>query len=383
MSKQNLLKNLARSVLHTAQAATTSGKSQAAPKLIIAMAERDGAHLTELRRRFDFFMPRLPWDDVQLTNEVNWKWCKPETTILRFGIDAPPDLLARVHGGIFDIDWRTNPLDGWHWIDAASRVQNHVVDLTRASQSYRAFKADVADRAAVGTTIFGTGPSLELARQRTWREGVRIVCNTIVRDADLWHHIDPDMVVAGDGIYHFGFTAFAEAFRSDLIARLNESARTKFLYPAQFDIVVRRSMPNDLHTRLVPVPVGTGLDIHTSLKRLELPALGNVLNLLLLPVACDISRQVSLWGFDGRAPTDQLFWSNSAKQSYAELLPGLQAAHPAFFDHNVPKDDPEKYLRSVYGDVLENCLRQAEAEGWTFRMLHKSWTKSLADRSVE
>lgn len=378
MTKQESLKRFARSVLNSVQTAASAGKR--APQLAIAVADHDREHLPEIKRRLDFFMPQINWDDVLLIDTVNWKWCRPETTVLRFGLSPTSDLLARLHGGIFDIDWRTNPLDGWKWIEAASRVQQHIIDRSVATERYKAFKADIADRANEGVYIFGTGPSLERASARAWHDGVRIVCNTIVRDRELWHHIDPDLVVAGDGIYHFGFTGFAGAFRADLAMRLNESVKTKFLYPAQFDIVVRRSLPIALHDRLIPVEIGNGTDIHKALQRFELPALGNVLNLLLLPVACDISQRVFLWGFDGRAPTDQLFWSNSAKQSYAELLPGLQVAHPAFFDHNVPKNDPEKYLRSVYGDVLENCLRNAEAEGWTFRMLHHSWTKSLADR---
>ncbi|WP_458868572.1 hypothetical protein, partial [Enterococcus faecium] len=81
--------------------------------------------------------------------------------------------------------------------------------------------------------------------------------------------------------------------------------------------------------------------------------LGNVLNKLLLPLGCNLSKHVGLWGFDGRAPKDQLFWSNSQKQSYTELMPTLQAAHPAFFDHFVPRENPEKYVQSVHGDVLE------------------------------
>ena len=51
-----------------------------------------------------------------------------------------------------------------------------------------------------------------------------------------------------------------------------------------------------------------------------------------------------------------MFWANSAGHSYTELLPTLQEPRiPAFFDHHVPKDDPEKYLRSVHGDVLGVC----------------------------
>lgn len=372
------LKRLARGIFRQAQAVTRG--SRQVPQVILAIAPADHAHLPEIRRRFEFFFPSVSWDGVTHADALTWLNAKPDTTILKFGNLGTPAMLERLHGGVYDIDWRTNPQDGWNWIDAASRVAGHTVDFGAAKDRYEASRQDLSARGANAVYVFGTGPSLEKASGRTWNDGVRIVCNTIVRDHALWHHIDPDLIVAGDGIYHFGFTDFATEFRADLVRRLEESGRTLFLYPAQFDIIVRRSLPAWLHARLIPVPVGKGTDIHQTLRRFELPGLGNVLNLLLLPVACDLGRRVQLWGFDGRAPTDQLFWANSVKQSYAELLPTLQAAHPAFFDHHVPKEDPEKYLRSVHGDVLENCFQQAEREGWHFDMLHHSWTQSLSRR---
>ena len=230
--------------------------------------------------------------------------------------------------------------------------------------------------------VFGTGPSLGQAATRDWSDGIRVVCNTIVRDASLWRHISPHLLVAGDGIYHFGFTDFAKAFRRDLRARLEESPEVPFMYPANFDLVVRRDLVG-LERQLIPIPISPLANVHTGvMSRFELPELGNVLNLLLLPVGCALSKSIGLWGFDGRAPADKLFWSNSAKQSYTELLGTLQAAHPAFFDHHVPKHDPEKYLRLVHGDVLEYALSQAEQAGWHFEMLHPTWTETLARRTA-
>lgn len=381
--KKQAMKQLARMAFRGVQQVTTLGRDASAVTLHMPPAEAH--YLPEVRRRFEFFMPEVPWSTVRIMPSLGWQDLRPSTTVLTFGVDKgqSSEVLGKLHGGVFDIDWRTNPQDGWNWIDAASRVAGHAGDLHAARLRYEDVRASLRSRGQDKVYLFGTGPSLERAATRDWNDGIRIVCNTIVRDQALWHHIDPDLLVAGDGIYHFGFTEFAHAFRADLVARLQESPTPFFVYPAQFDIVVRRFMPVDLHHRLIPIPVGLGTDVQHCLRRFELPALGNVLNLLLLPIGCDVARQVGLWGFDGRAPADQLFWANSPKQSYAELLPTLQCAHPAFFDHHVPKNDPEKYLRSVHGDVLENCLRQAEAEGWKFNMLHKSWTPSLATRQLE
>jgi hypothetical protein len=111
--------------------------------------------------------------------------------------------------------------------------------------------------------------------------------------------------------------------------------------------------------------------------------MGNVLPLLLLPLACSFSQKVYLWGFDGRGPEDKLFWRNSAKHSYPEYIPELQRAHPAFFSYNLPKENLNKYVQQVHGDVLEAELTKAEEKGWKFFMMHKSWTPTLQKRYVE
>lgn len=303
-----------------------------------------------------------------------------DAPILLFGIKRE-DLGAgiRAHGGVFDVDFRTNPVDGWSWIDAGDYAAQHVPDVAAARDCLFDFVETKQLGGFERCYIFGTGPSLSLAANRGWADGIRVVCNTIVRDPVLWRHIDPHFLMAGDAIYHFGFTEFALAFRRDLRTRLEESD-VLFVYPAQFDRVVRNELGHLAH-RLVPIPEGRHVTVHEDFKiQFATPALGNVLNRLLLPLACNLSKRVALWGFDGRAPSDQLFWANAPQQSYTELLPSLQKAHPAFFDKFVPKADPEAYVRSVHGDVLEHCLSSAEAQGWAFEMLHPTWTPTLARR---
>lgn len=335
--------------------------------------------VSELKRRAAFFFPAAQ-QDIRVSGQITWPIVLSPAPILLFGItlDELPGW-AKLHGGIFNVDHLRNPMDGWSWCEAGTYVdgiENKQVAQARLLACLNRIKAQGFERCY----IFGTGPSLERARHRDWNDGARVVCNTIVRDAELWHHIDPHIVAAGDAIYHFGFTEFALAFRKDLHARLSESPDVLFVYPDYFDFIVRREFGEFKH-RLVPIPNGTQDRVHDDLAiNFTLPPLGNVLNKLLLPLGCNLSRHVGLWGFDGRAPKDQLFWSNSQKQSYQELMPTLQAAHPAFFDHFVPRENPEKYVQSVHGDVLEYLLSQAENDGWTFTMLHHTWTQTLAKR---
>ncbi len=283
---------------------------------------------------------------------------------------------VRIASRVLDVDEKACFVEAWNWHIGLEYLLGEA-DQAQARQIYARWKSALP-AGLHRAYVFGTGPSLARALDRDWSDGYRIVCNTIVRDAELWHHIDPHAIVAGDGLYHFGLTAFAKAFRRDLALRLRESPKTIFIYPSMFDAVVRRELA-EFQDRLVPISGGSSTALHETVARdFELPELGNVLNLLLLPIACNLSKRVGMWGFDGRAPSDQLFWSNSGKHSYPELMATLRETSPGFFDAMVPKDDPEKYIRSVHGDVLAHCLAAAEKDGFTFEMLHKTWTPALA-----
>lgn len=302
--------------------------------------------------------------------------------LLCFRQKPSPAWVRALRSGVFDVDFCNNPHDGWAWCEFA-RFGRKPSPVERSAR--RRLEVAVSGLRAAGLTksyLFGTGASLERAISRDWSDGYRIVCNTIARDRDLWHHIDPHFVVAGDAIYHFGFTEFARRFRADLAERLRESA-TCFVYPDLFTAIVEREFA-EFSERLIPVPTGRHEAIHVDLAAtFALPALGNVLNILLLPLGCTLSRNVFLWGFDGRAPDDNLFWSNSSRHSYPELIDTLQKAHPAFFAHYVPADKPGSYVATFHGDRLDLALNVAERQGWHFVMMHRSWTPTLQKRFRE
>jgi hypothetical protein len=288
--------------------------------------------------------------------------------------------LDNIRHGIFNIDSQTNPLDGWAWSNLAVLCTPTKPDLIHAKKRFTERVEHIKKEGLSRCYIFGTGPSLGIAGSRDWSDGYRVVCNTIVRNRSLWSHINPHFIVAADTIYHFGHTPFAKAFRQDLALRLGETD-TYFLYPDLFDPIVQREL-HDFSERLIPIPIGSRAQVHQDLTTtFALPGLGNVLPLLLLPVGCTLSSNIFLWGFDGRAPDDKLFWSNSATESYPELLDELKKAHPAFFDHFVPHEDPFKYVKDVHGDILENCLTDAEKNGFRFTVMHHSWTPTLQKRA--
>jgi len=278
----------------------------------------------------------------------------------------------------YQVNPRTDPLEAWHWHRIMRDCVGPAPDPAEARRRLSGHIERNRLRDYDKCYVFATGPSLARAVERDWSDGARVVCNTIVRDKMLWSHIRPHFIVAADAAYHFGFTAHAKAFRADLNARLGET-ETLFLYPAEFHSLCWREF-RERRARLVPVPETSHKDLDNDLlRRFEFPGLGNVIARLLV-VASTVSDNIFLWGFDGRGPKDKLFWQNSDKHSYPELIDGLKTAYPAFFSHYLPRDDKQAYIRNYFGDELDERLTAAEHHGKKFVMMHKSWTPTLQKR---
>jgi hypothetical protein len=213
--------------------------------------------------------------------------------------------------------------------------------------------------------VFGTGPSLDMAWERDFSDGYRIVCNTIVRNRALLDHLRPHFIVAGDAIYHFGNNLHAYAFRCDLERALADRPMlliTRDLFHPLFAhyhpavrerAVAAESEPEGLHLDMLARPV-----YHQ---------MANILNCLMLPLATALADEVYFLGFDGRAPGEQLFWKNSDANAYNELKPAIMAAHPAFFSQT----DYSSYACDHSANA-ERIMAAGEALGKRFVCLNPS-----------
>jgi len=333
------------------------------------------SELEVIEKRAKFYLPMLKKINIRKhLNPVDY--LLPYPIITFSNLNSVGETLLHHRPGVFNIDYRNYYADAWRWIDLLNFCSGRRKNFKFPNKQFKNYVQRIKDQGYKKSYIFGTGPSLEKAIEYDWSDGIRIVCNTIVRDVELWNKIQPHFIVAADALYHFSDSNFARSFREDLWKRLEQSL-TYFVYPSQFDIIVRRDY-SKFTDRLIPIPIGRSQSITIDLtESFQLPSLGNVLNLILLPLACTLTKDIFLWGFDGRAPGDKLFWSNSEKHSYPEFMQELVNDHPAFFEHYVPKSNPNLYVSQVHGDLLEELLQDAEKKGWNFTMMHHSWTHAL------
>jgi hypothetical protein len=243
-------------------------------------SKTDTDKVVEIKRRFKFFDPTIIVEEnkgLSILNHLNDKF-------VGFLHSKKPDLLKKIkYEKIFHLNYSNNADDGWEYHRILSAMQKAEVDNNRikAIDKLNSIKEELSS-IFNKTYIFGTGPSLEKAYDRTWDDGIRIVSNTIVKDKDLWNHINPHFIVAGDAIYHFGISDFAQAFRKDLADRLAET-NTYFVFQEHFYPFVKQCFP-DYTNRLIPIPVKDTSSFYNIIEtKFELPAVGNVLNNLLLP----------------------------------------------------------------------------------------------------
>lgn len=354
------------------------------PEVLLVSGDASPAKVLEVEARLRFLLTHIENAlEIRRAQRASPLTYVRKTAVVAVNAGAVPALVCRHVRWVADLDHDTNMSDGWALMELGDALTGGLrrksVAAARKTFVNHVQRLNVEDARPV--YLFGTGPSLQLADQRSFADGTTIVCNTIVRDPELWHHLAPAILTAGDAIYHFGHTPHARAFRADALRRLQESnGETLFVYPAQFDVIVRSEF-RTVQSLLVPIPFGDHTDVTVDLtKHFCLPQIENVLATLLLPLGCTLGNDVRLWGFDGRAPSDSGFWANSDRHAYPELIQSIRDAHPAFFAEKTPKGEEAQYVNKVHGDLLDERLTEAEGRGFEFRMLHPSWTPTLQKR---
>jgi hypothetical protein len=231
--------------------------------------------------------------------------------------------------------------------------------------------------------VLGTGPSLISAMDYDFQEDkIIIACNTIVKSDMLWSKLNPSIIVAGDAIHHFSNTKYAGSFRKDCYKRLENDKELVFCYPHIFHPFVLSEF-SSLKDQLLPLFNRNKRDPFITFKG-GIPSAApnhNVLTMLLLPIAANLSQKIYFIGFDGRKEGDEGFWESSNEYNYIEHMEELRHSYPGFFDFyvNNPKDKNE-YVKNVHGDQLDNWINDAENSGMYLESLTPSHTATFQKR---
>lgn len=283
---------------------------------------------------------------------------------------------------IYNIDYESNPMSGinWHHILESSNPQ-HDNEISQGKIFFQQFIKKKKINKYSKTYLFGTGPSLEKHINRSYSDGYRVVCNTFAKDNEAWNQINPHFIVAADCYFHFGVSEYAKKFRSDLYLRMKEHDDFLFIYPSIFHEFIKRKYL-EFSNRLIPIPLDSKLkSINNKIfQNYKLPLVGNILNMMMLPIGTSLTKKIVFVGFDGRKKNDKYFWKHSQRHNYSDLIGTVEKANPAFFKEYIPKKRPNSYQEKFLNTTLENNLAKLETKGYHFKAVHTSTILPLKKR---
>ena len=330
----------------------------------VQVAALKGAKLRDLEAQLARHAPGIEWQVVSKMHSI-FVLIKGGTVLIE---EPRLGKLARILPNSFYVNHQSATFEGWEFVRAYNRF--HRADLY-SKNCFNGFLEGIHVKKPA--LLLGTGPSVELANRIDGDAFTVIICNTLIKDLDLCKRLNPNFLVFSDAIFHFGPSAYAKQFRSDLIEFARAFPDCKILVPSVYGLLLSEKVKG-LNFYTIPLALDRGINVNLS-KKFELHRFSNVLTLMMLPLGCTCSNTVFLLGFDGRAPKDQGFWSYASKTNYLDLLEEHKFYHPAFF-RGV---EVIKYARST-DDNIADIFAEGERAGIRFISLTRSHNKSIDDR---
>ncbi|RED16168.1 glycosyltransferase [Parasphingopyxis lamellibrachiae] len=225
--------------------------------------------------------------------------------------------------------------------------------------------------------VFGTGPSLsKFVDENDFADGLTIVANSIVMNDDILDKLAPRIIAAGDPIFHAGCSNYAAAFRTALVKAMDKT-EAWLVCPLRDVQIYLTYLPQHVHDRIVGIPFDAQMVPPSDLtENFRLKPYGNILTLMLLPLASTFSRNIHIAGCDGR-PVSQnsAFWAHDKKAQFVDKMDDIKTTHPAFFaiDYN------DYYLE--HNRNLETVLSALESDGRTCVNETQSYLPALFARN--
>lgn len=284
----------------------------------------------------------------------------------------------RSDGHFYRVDARRVRMEGSFFLWCGANVFR---DVTAETAFYRDRFARMTEEIGhyENVHVFGTGPSLsEYVEKNDFAGDLTIVANSIVKNHDMLDKLAPKIIVAGDPIFHAGCSSYAAAFRAALIEAM-ERTGAWFVCPLRDIGIYTTYLPSHMQDRIVGIPFDHAAPPPTNLREtFVLKPYGNILTLLLLPLASTFGREVRIAGCDGRPVTENAsFWSHDAKAQFTGEMENIRRVHPGFFaiDYN------DYYFEHARN--LETVLNRLEAAGRRCVSACRSYIPALHRREPE
>lgn len=258
------------------------------------------------------------------------------------------------------------------WERMSNSLRTPLPDTSRENYRQLAEKSREFDHAFV----FATGPSLDRVTDFDFpTDSLKIVCNSIVRNEELLEHINPDVLVFADPVFHFGPSRYADKFRRDAVEALQKYDCVGVIPDTYLSLLSGHYPELNL--------IGISRGSHTQPNfpthdDLSVWGTGNIMTLFMLPIASQMVDDVYILGADGRKEDESYFWEHNDDAQYDdELMQTVADCHPAFFRDRIYTDYYERHT-----DILAQMLAYGERRGVRYHSLTHSYVPCLKEREV-
>jgi len=258
------------------------------------------------------------------------------------------------------------------WITGTADLRKSPPGISR--ENFRRLEEKVSNYN--NSFVFATGPSLEEAYSFDFPDNsLKVICNSIVRNEELLDHIDPDVLVFADPVFHFGPSRYAHKFRQDAAEVLRHydcvsavTAPKRGLLAGHYpdiaeQVIELESVRNDLPR----FPTHRSLDVMGT---------ANIMTLLMLPIASSLTDRIQIIGADGREEDESYFWEHSDIAQYDDdMMKTAIDSHPSFFRDRIYTDYYDQHIQT-----LEKMIAYGERQGLEYISLTESYIECLQNR---
>jgi len=182
--------------------------------------------------------------------------------------------------------------------------------------------------------LCGTGPSMDNFDIDYQNYDV-MICNSIVKNKNFLKQAKPKYLMFADPIFHPGPSKYSEKFRDDVRFLIDEYNTEIFTLSRDYAIY-KNVFGNKYLENFSFVPVKKITSNNSNLlQNFCIKGAGNILTLLMFPIAFSLYDEIILAGFDGRKKEENsYYWKHSNKNQYDDLLEEIKFIHPGFFKKN-------------------------------------------------
>lgn len=286
----------------------------------------------------------------------------------------------------FFISFHNDPWISWNISDILNK--NNSVDIDNISLNSK----NIIDKFILCSNkkqkdkilVLGTGPSISSIDFAKYNDFLSIVCNTFVINKDAFKQLKPDFLVATDAAVYLGNSLTSKLFYFELNLRLKE-IDFLFVYPASLHLVVMKNVDKEFHKNLIPISNSLNESFLTIVNEFKISSLGNTFNSIMMPLACYISKEIYLAGFDGVAKKNTFkensaIWKHNQNFSFGNLLSDLNKTEVSFQNFHKYLNDNDLYEKEYFGEKLEKQIVEIEQFGYRVINLTDSNHFSLKKR---